>query len=152
MAKTVKMINLTCTFCVVLVLSCVRLLATPWTVAHQAPLSMEFSRQEYWSRLPLSSPGDLPNPGIEPWSPKLRQILYHLSYQMKKQAPRVTGIYHLSLRHSKTKGRSAWWRKKERNKRGTRQSLFYHLSFPSQRMTDTGSVGAEHTTNILLTQ
>ena len=41
---------------------------TPWTVAHQAPLSMEFSRQEYWSELPFPSPGDLPNPGIEPGS------------------------------------------------------------------------------------
>ena len=42
---------------------------TPWTVAHQAPLSMEFSRQEYWSGLLIPSPGDLPNPGIEPKSP-----------------------------------------------------------------------------------
>ena len=49
-------------------LSHVRLFATPWTVAHQAPPSMRFSRQEYWSRLPFPSPGDLPNPGIEPWS------------------------------------------------------------------------------------
>ena len=40
--------------------------ATPWTVAHQVPLSMEFSRQEYWSGLPFPSPEDLPNPGIEP--------------------------------------------------------------------------------------
>ena len=40
-------------------------LATPWTVAHQAPLSMEFSRQEYWSGLPFPSPGYLPDPGIE---------------------------------------------------------------------------------------
>ena len=38
---------------------------TPWTAAHQAPLSMGFSRQEYWSRLPFPSPGDLPNPGIK---------------------------------------------------------------------------------------
>ena len=45
--------------------------ATPWTVAHQAPLSVEFSRQEYWSGLPFSSSGDLPNPGIEPRSPAL---------------------------------------------------------------------------------
>ena len=44
----------------------VRLLANPWTVAHQAPLSMEFSRQEYGSELPCSPPGDLTNPGIEP--------------------------------------------------------------------------------------
>ena len=42
--------------------------ATPWTVAHQAPLSMGFSSQEYWSRLPSPSPGDLPNPGVEPTS------------------------------------------------------------------------------------
>ena len=42
---------------------------TPWTIAHQAPLSMEFSRQEYWSVLPFPTPGDLPDPGIEPSSP-----------------------------------------------------------------------------------
>ena len=47
-------------------------LATPWTVARQAPLSMGFSRQEYWSGLPFPSPGDLSNPGIEPRSPALR--------------------------------------------------------------------------------
>ena len=45
---------------------------TPWTVARQAPLSMEFSRQEYWSGLPFPSPGDLPDPGIEPRSPALQ--------------------------------------------------------------------------------
>ena len=48
------------------------LFATPWTVACQAPLSMEFSRQKYWSALPFPSPGDLPNPGIEPRSPVLQ--------------------------------------------------------------------------------
>ena len=48
------------------VLSCVRLSVTPGTVAQQAPLSMEFSRQEYWSGLPFPSPGDLPDPGTEP--------------------------------------------------------------------------------------
>ena len=47
------------------VLSCIRLFETPWTVAHQAPLSMEFSRWEYKSGLPLPPPGDLPDPGIE---------------------------------------------------------------------------------------
>ena len=46
--------------------SCVWLCVTPWTVAHQAPLSMGFSRQKYWSGLPCSSPGNLPNPGIKP--------------------------------------------------------------------------------------
>ena len=45
---------------------------TPWTLPLQAPLSMEFSRQEYWSELPVPSPGDLPNPGIEPGSHKLQ--------------------------------------------------------------------------------
>ena len=50
----------------------VLLFATPWTVAYQAPPSMVFSRQEYWSGLPFPSPGDLPNPGIEPGSPALR--------------------------------------------------------------------------------
>ena len=50
-------------------LSRARLFATPWTVAYQAPPSMGFSRQEYWSGLPFPSPGYLPNPGIEPRSP-----------------------------------------------------------------------------------
>ena len=49
-------------------LSRARLFVTPWTVAHQAPLSMGFSRQEYWSGLPFPSPGDLPYLGIEPGS------------------------------------------------------------------------------------
>ena len=53
-------------------LSRVRLFATLWTVAHQAPLSMGFSRQEYWSGLPFPSPGDLPDPGIKPRSPALQ--------------------------------------------------------------------------------
>ena len=56
------------------------ILATSWTVAHQAPLSMGFSRQEYWSGLPFLPPGDLPDPGVEPVSPASsctgRQILY----------------------------------------------------------------------------
>ena len=50
-------------------LSRVRLFETPWTVAYQAPPSMGFSRHEYWSGLPFPSPGDLPDPGIEPGSP-----------------------------------------------------------------------------------
>ena len=53
-------------------MSRVRLFVTPRTVACQASLSMGFSRQEYWSRLPFPFPGDLPNPGIEPWSPALQ--------------------------------------------------------------------------------
>jgi len=52
-------------------LSRVQLFSTPWTVAHHAPLSMGFSRQEYWSELPFPSPGNLPNPGMQPKSPTL---------------------------------------------------------------------------------
>ena len=53
-------------------LRCVQLFVTSWTVAHQAPPSMEFSRQEYWSGLLFPSPGDLPDTGIEPRSPVLQ--------------------------------------------------------------------------------
>ena len=53
-------------------LSRVRLFATPWSVAYQAPPSMGFSRQECWSGLPFPSPGDLPDPEIEPGSPALQ--------------------------------------------------------------------------------
>ena len=53
-------------------LSHIRLFATPWTIARQAPLSMGFFRQEYWSGLPFPSSGDLPNLGIEPGSPALQ--------------------------------------------------------------------------------
>ena len=71
-------------------LSHVRLFATTWTVAHQAYLSMEFSKQEYQNRLPFPSPGDLPNPGIESRSPVLptdsllsalpEKSVFHCSY------------------------------------------------------------------------
>ena len=59
--------------------SCDRLIATPWTVAHQAPLSMGFSRQEFWSRLPFPSPGGLSDPGIEPTSPALAGRFFTLT-------------------------------------------------------------------------
>ena len=52
--------------------SCVQLSVTPWSVALQVPLSMEFSRQEHWSGSPCPSPGDLPDPGIKPGSPELQ--------------------------------------------------------------------------------
>ena len=54
-------------------LSRVQLFETPWTVTYQALLSMGFSRQEYWSGLPFPSPGDLPDPAIEPGSPALQE-------------------------------------------------------------------------------
>ena len=53
-------------------LSRVRLFASPWTVAYQAPPSMGFSRQGYWNELPFPSPGDLPDPGIKPGCPALQ--------------------------------------------------------------------------------
>ena len=59
-------------YCVCESLSGVRLFATPWTVAYQAPLTMGFSRQEYWSGLPFPSPGDFPDPGFDPGSPALQ--------------------------------------------------------------------------------
>ena len=56
-------------------LSHVEFFATPWTLACQAPLSMEFSRQEYWNGLPFPSPGAFPDPGIKPVSPALQAHL-----------------------------------------------------------------------------
>ena len=56
----------------VLLYSHIQLFETPWTVAHQAPLSMEFFRPEFWSRYPFPSLGDLFNPGSEPGSPELQ--------------------------------------------------------------------------------
>ena len=77
-------------------LSHVRLFAAPWTVACQAPLSMEFSRPEYWNGLPFPSPRDLPNPGIELSSPPL-QVDSLPSEPPGK--PRNTGVGGLSLLH-----------------------------------------------------
>ena len=66
--------------CVVLLFSCVQHFSTPWTVAHQAPLSMGFSRQEYWSGFPFPPPGDLPDAGIETASQqKMGQRTKHIS-------------------------------------------------------------------------
>ena len=68
-------------------LSHVRLFATPWTVVYQAPPSMGFSRQEYWNGLPFPSPGDLPNPGIEPRSPALQADSLPTELQGKPLGP-----------------------------------------------------------------
>ena len=79
-------------------LSCVRLFKTPWTVAYQPPPSMGFSRQEYWSGLPLPSPlpspGDLLNPGIEPRSPTLQADSLPAESPGK---PQNTGVGSVSL-------------------------------------------------------
>ena len=62
---------------------------TPWTVAHQVPLSMRFPRQEYWSGLPFPTSGDLPNPGIKPRFPALQAVLCQLSHQGIKLLPNI---------------------------------------------------------------
>ena len=72
----------------------VQLFATLWTIAQQAPPSMGFSRQEYWSGLPFPSPGDLPNPGIEPTSPALQADALTSEPPGK---PKNTGVGSLSL-------------------------------------------------------
>ena len=80
--------------CVLSRFSRVWLFVTPWTVAHQAPLSMGFSRQEYWSGLPCPPPGDLPNPGIKPRSLAVRADSLPVKPQGK---PKNTGVGSLSL-------------------------------------------------------
>ena len=69
------------TTCVFSLFSHVQISAILWTIAHQAPLSMGFSRQEYWGGLPFPPPGDLPDSGSNPGFPHCRHILYHLSHQ-----------------------------------------------------------------------
>ena len=78
--------------CVCQLLNNVQLFVSPWTVAHQAPLSMKFSRQEYWSGLPCPSVGDLPDPGIEPGYPAL-QADYGLELPRNPLCSSVHGIF-----------------------------------------------------------
>ena len=86
--------NLLCVKVKVKSLSRVRLFATPWTIAYQAPPSLGFSRQECWSGLPFPSPGDLPNPRIEPRSPAMQVDSLPAEPQGK---PKNTGVSSLSL-------------------------------------------------------
>ena len=85
-------------------LSHVWLFATPWTVAHQAPPSMGFSRQEYWSGLPFSSIGDLPNPESKHISWTGKQILYHWAYNLGKNYLKII----FSNIHAKSGGKHTW--------------------------------------------
>ena len=73
---------------------------TPWTAAHQAPLSMRFSRQGYWSGLPFPSPGDIPNPGIEPGSPALQAD----SLLTELQGFKIINIFSLNVSKTLSKG------------------------------------------------
>ena len=84
--------------------SCVRHFATPWTVARQAPPSMGFSRQEYWSGLPFPSPGDFSDPGIKPASHMYAElaggVLYH---QCHLGPPEINSNTLITLLNSLTK-------------------------------------------------
>ena len=97
----------------------------PRTVARQAPLPMEFSRQEYWSGLPFLSPGDLSDPGMEPRSPALQTvwILYRLNHQGR--SPRE-----VCARFLKLPGTTSAWTK----------VLATHLSRELQKVRDWGTV------------
>ena len=80
-------------------LSHVWLFATPWYVVCQAPPSMGFSRQRYWSRLPFPSPGELPDPGIEPWSPILQADSTILATRMNQSESESRSVMSDSLWH-----------------------------------------------------
>ena len=78
-------------------LSRVLLFATPWTVTYQAPPTTKFSRQESWSGLPFPSPGDLPDPGIEPRSPALQ------ADALPSEPPGKPSLYGVQIIHIKSK-------------------------------------------------
>ena len=72
-------------------------LVTPWTIACRAPLSMEFSRQEYWSGLPFPSPGYFSDPGIEPGSPALQAVSLPIEPRGKPSGPHITHLFFVFL-------------------------------------------------------
>ena len=77
---------------------------TPWTIAHQAPLSMGFSRQEYWSGLSFPSPGDLPDLGIKPRSLTLEADSLSLSHQGSPLSDRIINYLHANNEKSRPRG------------------------------------------------
>ena len=81
-------------------LSCIQLFATPWTVTLQAPLSMAFSRQEYWSGLPFSTPWDLPDPGINPKSLASPVLAGRFFTTVPPGKPLKISTYHLIISKS----------------------------------------------------
>ena len=76
-----SILSLLKTLCILSLFSHVQLFVTLWTIAHQALLSLGFSRQEYWSELPFPPPGDLPDQGLKPGILHCRQILYQLRHR-----------------------------------------------------------------------
>ena len=92
-------------------LSHIWLFAIPWTVAHQAPLSMEFSKKEYWSGLPFPSPGDLSDPGIKPRSPALQADALPSELPGKLQHPYSTVTFDdiwFNISNFAIRGKSLW--------------------------------------------
>ena len=83
-------------------LSRIRLFATPWIVAYQVPPSMGFFRQEYWNGLPVPSPGDLPDPGIEPRSPALQADALLSEPPGKPKEKEGEGVMKLQAKQSST--------------------------------------------------
>ena len=113
----------------------VQLFATLLTVAHQAPPSMGFSRQEYWSGLPVPSPGGLPNPGIFPTQesypdlPQCRQTLYHLSYRGRANSIHSFNKYLLKARCFKVPHSEYFWLHSPKNNNCAHQKLFFFIFF-----------------------
>ena len=103
-------------------LSHVRLFVTPWTIAYQAPLSMGFSRQQYWSGLPFPSPGDLPHPGIKPWVQKI-------SWRRKRQP---TPVFLPGKSHGRRSlvGYSPWGHRES----DMTEQLHFHFSLSCYKM------------------
>ena len=128
--------------CMLICFSHVWLFATPWATAHQAPLSMGFSRQEYWSGLPCPAPGDLPDPRTErlsPVSPESQAdslLLSHRGSLKEGQATSKTEGY--GLRHGAASGCSHWDVSKVKPQLTTLRSalhFFSHSHFSSEEVT-----------------
>ena len=88
--------------CLLIHFSCVRLFVTPWTVSCQAPLSMGFSRQEYWSGLPCPPPGDLPDPRIEPVSPSAPALQADSLPVLRQMEKYIFNIYNMQMIYNLT--------------------------------------------------
>ena len=113
------MVSVSTMICGALVAKSCLTLATPWTVDHQAPLSMNFCRQGYWSGLPFPFPGYLPDPGIEPGSPALQADSLPAELPGKPHYKR-TSKYNTRERHSGSFTYKVLWTK-------TREEIFFFL-------------------------
>ena len=128
-------------------------LATPWTTAHQAPLCMGFSRQEYWSGLPFPSPGGLPDPGMEPASPAFgRWILYReprvkskrqISGRRKTGRSWVTRVLSVYVGNSQVNRNSLKWPKPSAQ-RPPNYHLKYHLQLKTKESVQARGRGATY--------